>query len=249
MKNKYLFCILLILSISLLGCTRTNINIQRVSEPQGSGMGRAVFAMTDAAADMGSVSSVKITIDGVRVHSAAEGWTTVSSSARTYDLIELKNENEVVLLADVQIEEGTYDQMRLDISNVIVTDANGQQEAKLPSGELKIMGSLVVEENSTSTATFDFIASESLHVTGQGKYIMAPVVQVETRQDADVGLKSNNRVEIDGGQIKTNVEVGMDINGNVGVGLGIVSNANLSLDTTGTIKIVGKGSGVSGVLG
>ena len=40
--------------------------------------GRVIFTITDAAADMGSVTSVKVTVDSVSVHSASEGWAAVS---------------------------------------------------------------------------------------------------------------------------------------------------------------------------
>lgn len=162
-------------------------------------------------------------------------------------MLKLKAEGRQELLADAELKEGTYDQIRLDISNVVVTDANGDQEAKLPSGELKIQGNLVVDANSTATATFDFIADESLHMTGNGKYIMAPVVHVETREGADVEIKSDSKVEIKSGKIKTNVKVGMDVDGNVGVGLKIPAGLNLTIGTEGVIKVGGKSSGKVGI--
>jgi len=229
-EKKFIGLIFALLVISLIAACSPQAQ-------QSTQKGRAVFAITDAAADMQSVTSVKVTVESIKVHSAAEGWTTVSSSSKTYDLLELKGKSETALLADAQLKQGTYDQLRLDISKVVVTDANGTHEAKLPSGELKINGKLVVEANSTSTATFDFIADESLHVTGNGKYIMAPVVQLETREDADVSVRSGNKVQISGGKVDTNVKVGMDINGNVGVGVKISSNADISIDTLGKIKL------------
>lgn len=235
-KRKFIGLIFALLVVSLIAAC----------SPQAQqSTGRAVFTMTDAAANMGAVTSVKVTVDSVKVHSEAEGWVTVSSVQKTYDLLQLKAQDKQELLADAQLKEGTYNQLSLDISRVVVTDASGTHEAKLPSGELKINGNLVVERNSTSTATFDFIADESLHITGNGKYIMAPVVQMETRQDADVSVSSGNRVEIRNGRVNTNVKVGMDINGNVGVGSKIPSNSDLSIDTAGKIKL-GSESATSG---
>ena len=142
-------------------------------------------------------------------------------------MLKLQAENKNELFADVQLKEDNYNQIRLEISKVVVTDANGTHEAKMPSGELKLNGELVVKANSTSAAKFDFIVNESLHTTGNGKYIMAPVIQLETREDADVQVESNNRVEIKGGKIKTNAKIGMDAEGNVGIGLKVSSSAKL----------------------
>jgi len=203
------------------------------------GEGRVVFAITDAAAEMGTVTSIMVAVDSVRVHSATEGWITVSSEPKVYDLLKLKAESSSELLADVNLEEGTYQQVRLDISSVIVVDDKGEHEAKLPSGELKIIGDLEVKANSTSTATFDFIADESLHLTGNGEYILAPVVQLETKTDAEVEVKANQKVEVKAGNVKTKIKVGMDAEGKVGVGLGIPAQAKLSIGQ-GRVKVDGE---------
>ncbi len=206
------------------------------SGEQTAGEGRVVFTITDAAADMGSVTSVMVTIDSIRVHSDTEGWVTVSSTAKTFDLLKLKAEASQELMADVQLKEGSYQQLRLDISKVVVVDADGEHQAKLPSGELKVVGGFDVSANSTAVAKFDFIANESLHVTGNGEYILAPVVQLETREDADVEVKADKKVEVKSGKIKTNVKVGMDVDGNVGVGLRIPKEAKVSL-SNGKVKV------------
>lgn len=244
--NLFLVSLSLVLLIAAAGCVQQPSGTGTTTQP---GKGRAVFTMTDAAANMESVSSVKMTVDSVKVHSAAEGWTTVSSSAKTYDLIELKNKNEMALLADAKLDAGTYDQVQLHISKVVVADAKGSHEAAMPSKDYKINGNLIVEADSTSTATFDFIAHESLHVTSEGDYVMASVVEYESKIDAEVEFESNNRVEIEGGRTTTSTKVGMDISGNVGVGLKIASNANLDVDSLGKIKIIGQGSGSLGITG
>jgi hypothetical protein len=104
---------------------------------------------------------------------------------------------------------------------------------------LKIVGGFTVNANSTSTATFDFIADESLHVTGKGEYILAPVVKLETREDAEVDTSVKSKVSVRGGKVKTDIKVGMDENGNVGIDLRIRQELNLTIDTAGKIKIGG----------
>lgn len=237
MKHKLLVILVIVLLALLLGCVPQQVP-EETPEETGMEEGRVVFTITDAAANISAVTSIMVTVDSVRVHSAEEGWVTVSSEQKTYDLLQLKAEGSQALLADVMLDEGTYQQVRLDISNVVVVDAQGEHEAKLPSGELKIVGDLVVTAGSTSTASFDFIADESLHVTGQGEYILAPVVQLETREDAEVDTKSDAKVEVRGGRVKTNVKVGMDAEGKVGLGLGISAKANVSI-SQGRIKVEG----------
>jgi len=228
MKNIFLSLVLIIL---IIGCT-TNVDSQTSQDK-----GRVVFTITDAAADMGAVTSVKVKVESVKVHSEIEGWVDVTTTPQEYDLLQLKAENTQALLADVQLKYGEYNQLRLDISKVIVTDNTGEHEAKLPSGELKINGELTVKTNTTSTAVFDFILDESLHVTGNGQYILAPVIQLETRDDAEVEINDNNKVEIKSGKVKTNVKVGTDEKGNVGIGLGLAKDARIDIDTLGGLKL------------
>ncbi len=239
MKYQPLWVMSVILaSLFLAGCTQSNGGY---GGGTNSDTGRLVFAVTDAAADMGSVSSVKMTVESVSVRNANEGWTTVSTQRKTYDLIELKQESKSVVLADVDVPEGTYDQMRLDVSSVIVTDANGTHHARMPSNQLKFMGEVRVEANSTSTAHFDFIASESLHTTGKGEYVMAPVVQVETRENAMVDIASDDRVMIRGGNTRTNARYGMAADGTIAVGVRIPANAVIEIAGNGVISIAGIG--------
>ena len=229
----------LLLIVFLFGCTQT--------QQTGQAQGRTVFTITDAAANMGAVSSVMVTVDSVQAHSETQGWFTVSSTKKTYDLLKLKAEGKQEVLTDINLTEGTYNQVRLQISKVVVTDANGTNEAKLPSGELKIVGDFVVAANTTSVVKFDFVADESLHVTGNGKYILAPVVQFETRDHAEVDVDSQGKVEVRDGNVRTNVKVGMDIDGKVGVGLGVGSNQELEVDSAGKVKVkVGLGSSIGG---
>ncbi|MBI2138360.1 DUF4382 domain-containing protein [Candidatus Woesearchaeota archaeon] len=207
------------------------------------GKGRIVVGITDKAASMGSVTSIKVTVDSVQAHSAAKGWVTVSSQPKTFDLLKLDAEGKTELFADTSIDTGTYQQLRLAISKAVVVDAEGEHDAKLPSGDIRIVGNLKVDEESTSTALFDFKADGSLHMAGNGKFILAPIIKLETREDAEVATKQSGGIAITGGSVKTLVEVGMDEEGNVGEGIKIPANVDLEIEG-GKVKIKAR-AGVS----
>jgi len=203
--------------------------------PTSEGKGKAVFAVTDDAADMGAVTSVKITIDSVRVHASGGAWTSVSSTAQTFDLLELRAKGTAQLLAQAAINAGAYDQMELGISKVLVVDSKGEHEAKLPSNKLQLKGSLDVKADATATANFDFLADQSLHVTGEGRYILAPVIHMETKANATAEIKANNEVVIRGGNTTTDAQVGMNIEGTVDTGLRVSPDAVLSIAASGKV--------------
>jgi hypothetical protein len=93
-----------------------------------------------------------------------------------------------------------------------------------------------VTSDKITTLDFDFLANETLHVTGNGKYILAPVIHFQSKQSAIVNITGNN-VDIRGGNSISDTKVGMNASGNVGVGLKIDDNAVLSIDSSGNIKV------------
>ncbi|MFA5105967.1 MAG: DUF4382 domain-containing protein [Candidatus Micrarchaeia archaeon] len=241
--KKPLAMALLILVLLFAGCAQ-----QQASPPAGGAgtggsyppaatQGRAVFTIADKAADMGAVTSVKVTVDSVSVQSATKGWVTVSTAPHTYDLLQLKASGNQQVLADSSLDQGAYSQARLQISSVMVTDASGEHEAKLPSGDMKIEGNFNVDANSTSAVSFDFLADKSLHVTGKGEYILAPVVHMQARERAQVSAGAGANVQVSGGTLTIDKTVGMDENGTVGVNVQIPAGADLSIGSGGGIMI------------
>lgn len=240
-RTHVLLFVALAASLLVAGCT--------AFEPASDGEGRAVFAVTDAAADMGAVSSVQVTIDRVQVHSETQGWVTVTDESQTYDLLDLKATGEQRLLADVNLSNGTYQQVRLDISSVVVEDDEGTHQAELPSGTLRFNAQVDVNSGAAASTLFDFQADQSLHVTGDGSYVMAPVIQVQTRSNAQVSIDADTGVQIQAGNVQTDVTIGMDSQGNVGVNARIPADANLSVGADGRVTVGGDGASAGGSAG
>jgi hypothetical protein len=194
--------------------------------------GRVVMTVTDAAASMGTVTSVKMTVDQVALHSDANGWVDVATPQRTYDLVALKASGNQVLLADLSLPPARYDQMRLDVSSVTVTDTNGTYDAKMPSSTLRLNGEIVVLADKTATVSFDFIADQSLYTTTDDKYVFAPVIQLESRTDANADVTASDNVRLSGGTVQTSSRVGMDTAGNLVVGGALPPFLQINVDGT-----------------
>ena len=212
--------------------------IQFPGGPVSAEKGKAVFVISDAAAEMGVVSSINVTIGSIEVHREGAGWITVSTEEQTYDLLELKAEGTAKLLVETDLEVGTYDQVRLNVSKVIIVDSSGSHEAKLPSNKLQLKGSFEVKQDATTTINFDFIADQSLHLTGEGRYILAPVIQLETHKDAEVDISTNRKVQVSGGHIIFHARLGMDTEGNMDSGVVISPDAALTIDVSGKVAQV-----------
>lgn len=223
MKNKPAILVILLIVLASLGYLYMNNQTQKASnQAQQSfgvtplavtGQGRAVITIKDAATSLANVTSIMMTVDEVEVQNSAQTWTTVSTTSKIYDLVQLKQSGAAMLLADINLAEGTYNQIRLQISNVKVTAEGKTTEAKLPSNTLKIAGKFTVNAGQVSTASLDFIADKSLHMTGSGKYILAPVVHLQTKTDAVVEVKEDKTVEEKSGKVETDEDFGMDEKG------------------------------------
>lgn len=207
--------------------------------------GKIIFGITDAALDMEGVSSVFIAVNKVEIHSEAKGWITASNETKEYDLLELKNNQEISLLAEANVDIGVYDQVRLMISKVVVIKNGIQEEAKLPSGELKIMGNFVVDADKSLSVTFDFIADKSLHTTGNDKIIFAPVVKLIKQNDVAVEIRQNNKLNITGGMRENDQNFGMDEKGEVRANFEL--KGNLDIDIQNIIRLDGD-VGIGGIV-
>ncbi len=198
--------------------------------------GRVVFSVTDAAVDMAAISQINMKINEIDVHSAASGWMTVSTTPETYSLLMLNAKNESDLLADATLAAGSYDQVRLTVDSVAVIGKNGTSKpAKLPSGELKINTNLIVNADKTTSANFDFMASKSLHTTGSGDYIFAPVVKTTTKSNADVSISAGNAVTVTNGNLDSSSSAGMDIDGSVKADFELDIDTKLNVDSNNKI--------------
>ncbi|MFA5954764.1 MAG: DUF4382 domain-containing protein [Patescibacteria group bacterium] len=209
------------------------------TQPSAVAEGRVVVALKDAVTTgLNGVTAIVVTVDKVDVHSAAKGWVTVAAVAKQYDLLLLKQSGAAALLADANLAADTYDQIRLNISRVDVTANGTTKQAKLPSSSLKIVGDLTVREGQTSSAIIDILADKSLHLTGSGKYILAPVAKLEIKNDTIVEIATDGVVTLNGGKIETNKIVGMSADGETKDNFEL--QGDLEVDTEDRISLDGK---------
>ena len=133
----------------------------------------------------GDYDAVNIVVTEVSVHltssDTVSGWTIISDSTRTINLLNLTNGN-FDILGTHRLDVGRYSQIRLKIgtgSNVVVDGVTHSLE--IPSGSqsgLKLNHQFEIEAETLYELTLDFDASRSIHITGNGQYKMNPVIRV-----------------------------------------------------------------------
>lgn len=220
----------------------TDVTTNTNSKTKGS----VYFSVTDAAANMGNVTGVAMTIDKVDMYSDTQGWITISEVPQIFNLLELKAKQQSSLLARADVAVDSYTKIRLHVAKVIVTESGQTKAAKLPANDLQINGLVNIKDHVPASVKIDVLADQSVHKTTKGEVIFAPVVNFESRSNASVQIGSGNIITISGGNVDDNQNAGMDIDGQV------KSNFHLNLDTKlkidgDTINLIGGGGAKSRV--
>lgn len=137
--------------------------------------------LTDAPA---TYEAVYIDIQQVELNTGTEEqeqWQTLSSQPMRLDLLKLNNGADT-LLASAQLETGTYNQLRfiLGDNNEVIVDGESNN-LSVPSSEesgYKVNLDATVSEDAPTTKVIDFDVARSIAVTGNGEYILNPVLKV-----------------------------------------------------------------------
>ncbi len=143
--------------------------------------------VTDAPPEY-AFETIEITFAEVAIHTAGDDgdgeWTYITIvDGSPIDLLTLQGGVDALLATGI-VTAGNYTQPRLIIESIAVTLNNDDEppEVILPSGELKLVRPFTIETGVTTTLLLDFIAAESIVVTGAGKIIFKPVVHLSIQQ-------------------------------------------------------------------
>ena|SRR3989475_2622449 len=126
--------------------------------------------------------------------SNGSGWIALCSDTQTIDLLALTGGRFTPLCsrpaadggvetAPVDVPAGNISQVRLHLvgAQLVFNDATPSADLKVPSGTtsgLKIDVNQTVPQGGVLEIKLDFDAAQSIHKTGNGKYIMQPVIRV-----------------------------------------------------------------------
>lgn len=157
--------------------------------PSSPGYGTMRVRMTDAPGDFDEVNLVLTEVSVRRDGAAPDSdsvdvdgeWIVLSDGPATYDLMDLRN-GVFATIGEADLPAGSYSQVRLKIGSgsTIVVDGTSHPLV-IPSGSqsgLKLVGDFDVTDGGTTDIGLDFDAARSIHETGNGKWMMKPVVRV-----------------------------------------------------------------------
>ncbi len=154
---------------------------KEIKSGNSSGSPRLKVYLTDAPA---SYDKVLIDVKDVQINltnDSTSGWQSLSNVAvGIYDLLDLTNGNDT-LLADSNVPIGTISQVRLILGSNNAVVVNGISiPLTTPSGQqsgLKINVHQRVDSGLLYNLVLDFDAARSIVKTGNGRYMLKPVVR------------------------------------------------------------------------
>jgi hypothetical protein len=131
-----------------------------------------------------SFDSVIIFVSRVEVHRAGSddnsGWFVINNTLSSYDLLQLRNGASAVL-GDSILQSGDYTQIRLILADGNYVIDNGiKHDLTVPSGSqtgIKLNHGFTIEPNTLYELMLDFNVDKSIHVTGNNKYMLKPVIR------------------------------------------------------------------------
>jgi hypothetical protein len=175
MKRPHFLILLAIATFSGIFFSACDKNDKNNSEDKA----KVQLMLTDAPA---VYDAVYVDIREVLLHSEVDGWVSVPlENPGIYNLLEFSNGLDV-LLGDVYISPGMLSQMRLVLGseNSVVVDGV-TYPLTTPSGStsgLKLNMNSQLEAGLFYKFWLDFDAARSIHVTGNGNYMLKPVIRM-----------------------------------------------------------------------
>ena len=114
------------------------------------------------------------------VDTSETGWYTIVNESQDFDLIALQNVTDI--LGEKELSIGKYTQIRLNVDQAEITINNSGEievyDMQIPSKTVKLVKAFWINENETTELTLDFDVYESVHQTGNNKFIMRPTIKI-----------------------------------------------------------------------
>lgn len=213
---------------------------------QSVNKGRVIIAVNSSAPRLASnlkignnLTKATAVIDHIQAlpSSQGKGWINVSNTSQTIDLLALRNASPRLpqIISDTQVPIGQYQKIKFNISKVHVEDSQGVKIVYLPSNvvEFDAPFSVASKKDFVTTIVVDLPLDEGLRdatdEAGKAVKVFAPVINFETRGDAQVGTANKKLQFQKSGNLQHVGTVGMDLHGQTDKGLGIPISAILKI--------------------
>ncbi|MEK7560837.1 MAG: DUF4382 domain-containing protein [Patescibacteria group bacterium] len=203
--------------------------------------GRLVLAITDETANLADLDALFLHIKSLEIHAKA-GWKTIPVATTRHDLLALDRAGAALaVLADLALEPGEYNQLRLIVEKIVVQKDGLLHEAKLPSGQIIFNGKIAIEKEKTSAVILDFLADQSLFIAGNGMYIFLPVVRFTSHSNLSNRQLFERRADLaGGGKLEHDITLGTTASGQTKPDFRLDPTTKLEFIGAEAIRVIGR---------
>ena len=210
--------------------------------------GSTVFSISDAQSFY-NISALEVTVSNASIRSKSTGkWYNIPLQATTFDLVQLDNISSV--LSGVKLSSGVYDDLVLHISNVTATINGTEEPVILPSGRLSIVGDFNISNSTANWVNLDFDLARSIHIAGNGKIIMLPIINIRHLNCSDLAINRSSAIFARSPwRIKESMEFGMDRNGSMWRNFTMPQNLSMDIGPGGRLDAGSRPSVIPVIIG
>lgn len=170
---KFFYSLVFLVSMLMLGCKQDTFTHESA---------KISVRMHDMPIDY---DSLFVEVVGLKLHINAIGWIDLNVNSGVYDLLELQNGVDTLLVPTTEIPAGLITRLRLVLGTNNSVYVSGNQfplpiNSQDESG-LKVDVNEYLESGDDVVLTIDFDALQSLHITGNGTYRLRPVLKASVQ--------------------------------------------------------------------
>jgi uncharacterized protein DUF4382 len=149
-------------------------------------------SLMDAPVDDVTAVNVEITALWLKGPGSAAKQLKLSQTPMKVNLLDLNDQNAALLIDGQAIDPGSYEWLDMDVSadfdgvldSFVMTKVGGQEEIRVPSGRVRLVGGFDVAANQAVQLLFDWDLRKGLvHPPGQPGYLLKPAFRVVDVQE------------------------------------------------------------------
>lgn len=194
-------------------------------DAQEPSTGTLYVGIKDKAIDFKDIKRVTMKIESV--HIVRDEPVSMPLTNKEFDLVTLKESGSTELVGSIALGQGTYSEIQIVVSDVTVNKGGSDKNTKMPSRLILLPAKIEISPGKSSVVLLDFLGDKSVHVTGQGRIIFAPVIGYESNKDVSVQVSGKNLL-VGSGVVVEKQRFGMKPDGSMGLNYAISPDASLS---------------------
>lgn len=178
--------------LKIAGLAAAAMSLIACSGGGGDGTSSLTVSLMDAPVDGVTAVNVEIAALWLKAPGSAAKQLTMSRTPMKVNLLDLNDKNAAILIDGQPIDPGSYEWLDMDVNadfdgvtdSFVVTKIGGEEEIRVPSGRVRLVGGFDVAANQAVRLLFDWDLRKGLvDPPGQPGFLLKPAFRVVDAQE------------------------------------------------------------------